>query len=132
MGDFDGVRQAAAPSWSSARRMFHSAGVTEESSPESATVLAGARTARFAEVERAGPENPGPAASRDDDRLVVVTQGELTAEIAERAAPVPAQAVIVIPAGVPHQIWNPSSAPVRYLDADVPAPRAYTELVPAR
>jgi mannose-6-phosphate isomerase-like protein (cupin superfamily) len=61
-----------------------------------------------------------------------VTEGELTAEIAARPAAVPAQAVIVIPAGVPHRIWNSSSTPVRYLDADVPAPDVYAKLAPAR
>ncbi len=79
-----------------------------------------------------GPEDPGTLASRDDDRLVVVTQGELTAEIATRQAAVPAQALIVIPAGVPHRVWNSSSTPVRYLDADVPAPEAYAKLAQAQ
>jgi hypothetical protein len=79
-----------------------------------------------------GPEDPGTPASRPNDRLVVVTQGELAAEIAARAAPVPAPAVIFIPADVPHHLWNSSSAPARYLDADVPAPQAYTRLAPAR
>jgi len=63
-------------------------------------------------------------ASRDNDRLLVVTEGELTAEIAARPAAVPAQAVIVIPAGVPHRIWSSSRAPVRYLDADHRNPAA--------
>jgi quercetin dioxygenase-like cupin family protein len=92
----------------------------------------GARTARISAVERTGPEAPATPASRDDDRLVVVTQGELTAEIAARSASVPAQAVIVIPAGVPHRIWNSSSATVRYLDADIPGPEAYAKLAPAQ
>jgi mannose-6-phosphate isomerase-like protein (cupin superfamily) len=34
----------------------------------------------------------------------------------------------VIPAGVPHRIWNASPTPVRYLDADVPAPDVYAKL----
>jgi mannose-6-phosphate isomerase-like protein (cupin superfamily) len=89
---------------------------------------AGARTARVTAVERTGPEDPGTPASRDNDRLVVVTEGELTAEIAARPATVPAQAVIVIPAGVPHRIWNSSPTPVRYLDTDVPAPDVYAKL----
>jgi mannose-6-phosphate isomerase-like protein (cupin superfamily) len=92
----------------------------------------GARTARIIAVERTGSEDPGTPASYDNDRLVVVTQGELTAEIAARPAAVPAQAVIVIPAGVPHRIWNSSSAPVRYLDVEAPAPKAYAKLTPAR
>jgi mannose-6-phosphate isomerase-like protein (cupin superfamily) len=92
----------------------------------------GARTARVTAVERTGPEDPGTPASRDNDRLVVVTEGELTAEIAARSAAVPAQAVIVIPAGVPHRIWNASPTPVRYLDADVPAPDVYAKLAPAQ
>jgi hypothetical protein len=53
------------------------------------------------------------------------------AEIAAQQAAVPAQAVIVIPAGVPHRIWNSSPAPVRYLDADLPAPDVYAKLAPA-
>jgi mannose-6-phosphate isomerase-like protein (cupin superfamily) len=88
----------------------------------------GARTARVTAVERTGPEDPGTPAARDNDRLVVVTEGELTAEIAAPSAAVPAQAVIVIPAGVPHFIWNPSATPVRYLDADIPAPDVYAKL----
>ena len=92
----------------------------------------GARTARVTAVERTGPEDPGTPASPDNDRLVVVTEGELTAEIAAQPAVVPAQAVIVIPAGVPHRIWNSSPTPVRYLDADVPAPDVYTKLAPAQ
>lgn len=68
---------------------------------------AGARAARVTAVERTGPEDPGMPASRDNDRLVVVTEGELTAEITARPAAVPAQALIVIPAGMPHRIWTP-------------------------
>ncbi len=109
---------------------------TETTGHETRWVLtdepAGASTARVTAVERTGPEHPGPPASRDNDRLIVVTEGELTAEIAARPAAVPAQAVIVIPAGVPHHIWNSSPTPVRYLDADVPAPDAYAKLAPAR
>ena len=94
--------------------------------------LTAAHTARVTAVERTGPEDPGTPASRDNDRLVVVTEGELTTEIAARPAAVSAQAVIVIPAGVPHRIWNASPTPVRYLDADVPAPDVYAKLAPAQ
>lgn len=82
-------------------------------------------------MERTGPERPGTPASRDNDRLIVVTEGQLNTEIAAQAAAVPARALIVIPAGVPHHIWNSSSAPVRYLDADIHAVTAYTKLAPA-
>jgi mannose-6-phosphate isomerase-like protein (cupin superfamily) len=92
----------------------------------------GGRTARVTAVERTGPEHPAPSASRDNDRLLVVTQGELAAEIAGRPAAVPAQAVTVIPAGLPHRIWNSSSTAVRYLDIDIPAPRAYARLAPSQ
>ncbi len=92
----------------------------------------GARAARVTAVERTGPEDPGTAASRDNDRLIVVTEGELTAEIAARPAAVPAQALIVIPAGMPHRIWNSSPTPVRYLDANVPAPDADARLAVAQ
>jgi mannose-6-phosphate isomerase-like protein (cupin superfamily) len=44
--------------------------------------------------------------------------GQVKTEIAARPGLVPAEAVIVIPAGVPHRIWSSSSAPVRYLDID--------------
>jgi mannose-6-phosphate isomerase-like protein (cupin superfamily) len=88
----------------------------------------GARAARLTAVERTGPENPGAPESRDNDRLIVVTEGELTAEIAAQQAAVPAPAVVVIPAGLPHRIWNSASAPVRYLDADVPTPDVYAKL----
>ncbi len=109
---------------------------TDVTGHETRRVLAdestGARTAQVTAVKRTGPEDGGTPASRDNDRLVVVTQGELTAEIAARPDAVPAQSVMVIPAGVPHRIWNSSSTPVRYLDLDVPAPRAYAKLAPAR
>jgi mannose-6-phosphate isomerase-like protein (cupin superfamily) len=72
--------------------------------------------------------NPGTPASRDNDRLVVVTEGELTAEIAAQQTAAPAPAVIVIPAGLPHRIWNSSPAPVRYLDADLPTPDVHAKL----
>src|ERR1700733_10265330 len=85
---------------------------------------------RLTAVERTGPEDPGGPASRDNDRLIVVTEGQLTAEIAARPAAVAAPAVIVIPAGVPHRIWNASSTAVRYLDADVPAPDVHAKLAP--
>lgn len=75
--------------------------------------------------------DPKFRARRDDDRLIVVTEGQLNTEIAARAAAVPAEALIVIPAGVPHVIWNSSSAPVRYLDVDIHAVTAYTKLAPA-
>jgi mannose-6-phosphate isomerase-like protein (cupin superfamily) len=109
---------------------------TEVTGHETRRVLTGKSTgpcaAHIPAVERTGPEDLVPAASRDDDRLVVVTEGELTADMAQRTAAVPAQAVIVIPAGVPHRIWNSSSTPVRYLDADLPAPEAYAKLAPAQ
>jgi mannose-6-phosphate isomerase-like protein (cupin superfamily) len=89
-------------------------------------------TPKSSRPRRTGPEDPGTPASRDNDRLIVVTEGKLTAEIAARPAAVPAQAVIVIPAGVPHRIWNSSPTPVRYLDVDVPAPDVYAKLVPAQ
>jgi hypothetical protein len=63
-------------------------------------------------VERTGPQDPAMPASRDNDRLIVVTEGELTAEIAARPAAVPAQAVIVIPAGVPHR--SGTQQPLRF------------------
>jgi mannose-6-phosphate isomerase-like protein (cupin superfamily) len=94
--------------------------------------LTGTSNVRITAVERTGPEDPCTPAIRDNDRLVVVTQGELTAEIAAPPAAVPAQAVIVVPAGVPHCIWNSSSAPVCYLDLDIPAPEAYAKLTPAQ
>ena len=88
------------------------------------------RVARVMAVERSGPEPPGTATSRGSDRLMVVTQGRLNTEIAERSAAVPAEAVIFIPAGVPHLIDSSSAAPVRYLDADIRATTAYAKLDP--
>jgi len=40
--------------------------------------------------------------------------------------------VIVILAGVPHRIWISSSATVRYLDVDIPAPKDHAKLAPAQ
>jgi mannose-6-phosphate isomerase-like protein (cupin superfamily) len=74
---------------------------------------------------------PGELASRDTDRLVVVTEGRLNTEMAARPGLAPAEAVIVIPAGVPHRIWSSSSAPVRYLDIDLQTPAAYAKLATA-
>jgi len=88
------------------------------------------RIARVMAVERSGPEPPGAATSRDNDRLIVVTEGRLGTEIAARPAVVPAEAVIVIPAGVPHLIHNSAAAPARYLDADIVATTAYAKLDP--
>jgi len=90
-----------------------------------------ARTAQVTAIERTGPESPGTLVSRADDRLIVVTQGELTAEIAARPTAVPAQAVIVIPAGVPHRLSATSPKLVSYLDVDAPAPKAYARLATA-
>jgi quercetin dioxygenase-like cupin family protein len=88
----------------------------------------GVRSARITAVERTGPQAPGTLASWDADRLVVVTEGRLDTEIGRLSAAVPAQAVIFIPAGVQHRIWNSSSAPVRYLDAEIQAPDMYAKL----
>jgi mannose-6-phosphate isomerase-like protein (cupin superfamily) len=110
--------------------------VTETVGHESRWVLtnepAGTRRTRVTAVERTGREDPGTTASRDSDRLLVVTEGELTAEIAAHPTAVPARAVIVVPAGLPHSIWNSSAAPARYLDVDVPVPAAYAKLAPAQ
>jgi mannose-6-phosphate isomerase-like protein (cupin superfamily) len=91
----------------------------------------GVRAARITAVERTGPETPAGPESQDNDRLIIVTEGRLDTEIAARSAGVPAEAVIVIPAGVPHRIWSSSAAPVRYLDIDLQAPAAYAKLAPA-
>lgn len=37
-----------------------------------------------------------------------------------------------IPVGMPHRVWDPSSTPVRYLEADIQAPDFYAKLAPAR
>jgi quercetin dioxygenase-like cupin family protein len=96
--------------------------LTDESTSE--------RVARVMAVERSGPEPPCTATSRDDDRLIVVAQGQLSTEIAARSAVVAAEAVIFIPAGVPHRIYNSAAAPARYLDADLVASTAYAKLDP--
>jgi hypothetical protein len=57
-----------------------------------------------------------------------VTEGQLNTEIAARPGLAPAEAVLVIPAGVPHRLWSSSSAPVGYLDIDLHAPAAYAKL----
>jgi mannose-6-phosphate isomerase-like protein (cupin superfamily) len=96
--------------------------LTDESTSE--------RVARVTAVERSGPEPSGAAANRDHDRLLVVTHGRLETEIAGRSAAVAAEAVIIIPAGVPHLIRNLSADPVRYLDADLVAATGYAKLDP--
>ena len=87
-------------------------------------------SARIGWIERAGPENPDPPRTRDTDRLVIVTAGELNADVAAESAVVTAEAVIVIPAGMPHRIWNSLAEPVRYLDVELTAPTAYQRLAP--
>jgi len=89
-----------------------------------------ARVARVMAVERSGPEPPGTTTSRDHDRLIVVTHGRLDTEIAGRSATVPAEAVIVIPAGVRYLIHNASAASARYLDVEIHAATAYAKLAP--
>jgi mannose-6-phosphate isomerase-like protein (cupin superfamily) len=105
---------------------------TQESDQERRWVLAdqstGIHAARITAVERTGPGDPGKQASRDTDRLVIVTEGQLQTEIASRPGSAPAEAVIVIPAGVPHRIWSASSGPVRYLDIDLQTPAVYAKL----
>jgi hypothetical protein len=105
---------------------------TESAGHEKRWALAGestgVRAARLTAVERTGPETPAAPGGQDTDRLIIVTEGQLDTEIAGRSAGVPAEAVIVIPAGVPHRIWNSSAAPVRYLDIDLQAPAAYAKL----
>ena len=90
----------------------------------------GAESARIRWIERAGPEAPDQAVSLDTDRLVIVTAGKLSADVAAESAVATAEALIVIPAGVPHRIWNSSAAPVRYLDVALVAPTAYQRLAP--
>jgi quercetin dioxygenase-like cupin family protein len=132
VGDADDVQPPAV----AAHVASTSGPATETTGHETRWVLTGESTggwtAHLTAVERTGPEDPARPASREDDRLIVMTQGELTAEVAGRPEAVPAQGVIVIPAGVPHCIWNSSPAPARYLDADVPAPEAYAKLAPVR
>jgi len=60
-----------------------------------------------------------------------VTDGEVNTDIADSPDLVPAEAVVVIPAGVPHRIWSTSSDPVRYLDIELQTPAAYADLAPA-
>ena len=84
-------------------------------------------TRRISVADAGSAGYPHYLASRDTDRLVIVTEGQLNTEIAARPGPAPAEAVIVIPAGVPHRIWS-SSAPVRYLDVDLQTPPAYAKL----
>jgi mannose-6-phosphate isomerase-like protein (cupin superfamily) len=88
----------------------------------------GARGATITAVERAGPEAPGPLARGDTDRLVVLTSGRLDTEIGGLLAGAPAQAVILIPAGVEYRIWNSSPEPARYLDAEIQVPDQYAKL----
>ncbi len=112
-----------------------SAPATEESSHERRWVLAdastGIDTARITAVERTRAGGEREPVTQDTDRLVLVTDGQVNTEIAAQPDLVPAEAVIVIPAGVPHRIWSTSSAPVRYLDIDLQTPAAYADLAPA-
>ena len=97
-----------------------------------AATAPGTDSARISWLERAGPENPARPRARDTDRLVIVTAGTLSAEIATQSAAVTAEAVVVIPSGVPHRIWNSSAEPTRYLDVELTAPTAYQRLAPHR
>jgi len=92
----------------------------------------GTDSARIRWLERAGPENPDRSRGRDNDRLVIVTAGTLSAEVATQSAAVRAEALVVIPSGVPHRIWNSSTEPVRYLDVELTAQTAYERLAPRR
>jgi mannose-6-phosphate isomerase-like protein (cupin superfamily) len=107
---------------------------TTESGQEKRWVLAdgstGIHAAQITAVEHTGPWVPGDPVSQDTDRLIIVTEGQLATEIAASPGPAPAEAVIIIPAGVPHRIGSTSSARVRYLDISVQPPSAYAKLVP--
>jgi mannose-6-phosphate isomerase-like protein (cupin superfamily) len=109
-----------------------SAPATQETDGERRWLLAGEstgiRTAQITAVERTRPGTAGAPASRDLDRLVIVTEGQLDTEIAGRTGQATAEAVVVIPAGVPHRIWSSSPAPVRYLDIDLQVPAVYAKL----
>lgn len=85
-------------------------------------------SARITGVEADGRQAPGAVSSLESERILLVTEGRLDAEIAGREQVVPAEAVIVIPAGVPHALWNSTPDPVRYLDLVVTAPAAYDRL----
>ena len=88
----------------------------------------GAHSVRIIGVEAEGPRTPGTAAGRQTERILVVTHGRLDAEIAGHRQVVPAETVVVIPAGVPHTLWNSTQDPVRYLDVTVTAPTAYDKI----
>jgi quercetin dioxygenase-like cupin family protein len=106
--------------------------VTEANDQERRWVLAdestGIHTARITGVEWLGQATADAPASRETDRLIVVTEGRLDTEIAGQPGQAAAESVIVIPAGVPHRIQNASSAPVRYLDIDLQTPAVYAKL----
>ena len=90
----------------------------------------GVRSARIDTVELAECEAPSDPQVLDIDHLMFVLDGRLTVAIAGQDTVCDPQSLIVIPAGVAHSEWNKSSAPVRYLDVQVPAPEAYASLAP--
>ncbi|MGD0811055.1 MAG: cupin domain-containing protein [Acidimicrobiales bacterium] len=90
----------------------------------------GVRSARLHTVEVAKCKAPSDPRVLDVDHLMFVLDGRLTLAIAGQDTVSDAQSLIVIPAGVAHCQWNPSSSPVRYLDVQVPAPEMYRSLAP--
>ena len=91
----------------------------------------GVRSARIHTVELAQCEAPSNPQVLDVDHLMFVLEGRLTLAIAGQDTVGDAQSLIVIPAGVAHRQWNPSSSPVRYVDVQVPAPETYTSIASA-
>lgn len=54
------------------------------------------------------------------DQMYYVLEGELTADVALEHDVVPAHHLIVLPAGVPHRVWNASAARERHLVVNTP------------
>jgi mannose-6-phosphate isomerase-like protein (cupin superfamily) len=57
-----------------------------------------------------------------NNQFYYVLDGELTVEIALDRAVVPRHSLVVLPAGVPHRVWNDGSVRSRHLSMITPAP----------
>jgi mannose-6-phosphate isomerase-like protein (cupin superfamily) len=58
------------------------------------------------------------------DQFYLVLEGELSVEIALEEFVVPADHLVVLPAGVPHRQWNPTPDVERHVSLNVPPPAA--------
>lgn len=74
-----------------------------------------------ADVEPGG-QGPGTHIHREHDQFYYVLRGELSVEVALDRFVAGPHSLVVLPAGVPHRLWNEGAEPERHLVLITPAP----------